>query len=58
VPLLAIVVLLGGGGAVLGRASALIPVAAALACPLGMYFMMRAMSNMGSTSHHDDSAGT
>ena len=57
VPLLAIVVFLGGGGSVLGRGSGLIPLAAALACPLGMYFMMRAMSNMGSTRHGDDGEG-
>jgi hypothetical protein len=54
VPLLAIAVLLGGGGAGLGRASALIPVAAALACPLGMYVMMRAMSTMENSSRRDD----
>jgi rhodanese-related sulfurtransferase len=42
-PFLAIVVLLGGGGAVLGRASALIPVAAALACPLSMYIGPKAL---------------
>ena len=43
-PLLALVVLAGGGGALLGAAGALLPVLALLACPVGMYFMMRGMS--------------
>lgn len=47
VPLLAFVFLLGGGGAVLGAAGALLPILAFLACPLVMYFMMRSMSKMG-----------
>lgn len=42
-PLLALVFLAGGGGAVLGAAGALLPLLALLACPLGMYFMMRGM---------------
>jgi len=46
VPLLALVVLAGGGGALLGAAGALLPFLAVLACPLGMYFMMRGMSKM------------
>lgn len=44
VPLLAVVVLLGGGTTVLGAASGLLPVLAVLACPLGMYLMMRSMA--------------
>jgi hypothetical protein len=43
-PLLALVVLAGGGGALLGAAGSLLPLLAFLACPLGMYFMMRGMS--------------
>lgn len=43
-PLLVLVVLAGGGGAMLGAAGALLPLLAVLACPLGMYFMMRGMS--------------
>ena len=43
-PLLALVVLAGGGGALLGAAGSLLPVLAFLACPIGMYFMMRGMS--------------
>lgn len=42
-PILALVVLAGGGGALLGAAGAALPLLAALACPLGMFFMMRAM---------------
>lgn len=45
-PLLALVFLAGGGGAVLGAAGALLPLLAVLACPLGMYFMMRSMAKM------------
>src|SRR5712691_6291904 len=41
-PMLALVVLAGGGGALLGAAGAVLPLLAALACPLGMFFMMRA----------------
>ena len=44
VPLLALVVLAGGGGALLGAAGSFLPLLAFLACPLGMYFMMRGMS--------------
>ncbi|MBI3105581.1 MAG: DUF2933 domain-containing protein [Candidatus Rokubacteria bacterium] len=43
-PVLALVVLAGGGGALLGAAGSLLPVLAFLACPIGMYFMMRGMS--------------
>ena len=43
-PLLAIVILAGGGGALLGAAGGLLPVLWFLACPLAMFFMMRAMS--------------
>ena len=44
VPMLALAVLAGGGGALLGAAGGLLPLLAVLACPLGMFFMMRAMS--------------
>jgi hypothetical protein len=50
VPLLALGFLLAGAGTVLGAAGGLLPVAVALACPLGMYFMMRAMMKAG----HED----
>lgn len=46
-PMLALVVLAGGGGALLGAAGAVLPLLAALACPLGMFFMMRAMMKGG-----------
>lgn len=42
-PLLALVFLAGGGGALLGGGAAVLPYLALLACPLGMFFMMRAM---------------
>jgi hypothetical protein len=52
-PLLAVAfVLAGGTGALVGWAGAALPFLAALACPLGMYFMMRGMSKMGD---HGDS---
>jgi hypothetical protein len=50
-PLLAIVILAGGGGALLGAAGGLLPLLALLACPLAMFFMMRAMSKM---EHRDN----
>ena len=43
-PMLALVVLAGGGGALLGAAGAALPFLLALACPLGMFFMMWSMS--------------
>ena len=46
-PILALVFLAGGGGALLGAAGAILPFLAFLACPLGMYFMMRSMSKKG-----------
>jgi len=52
--LLALVFLLGGGSAVLGAASGLLPLLALLACPLGMYFMMRSMSKMGNKGNPGD----
>lgn len=42
-PVLALLVLAGGGGALLGAAGAVLPLLAALACPLAMYFMVRGM---------------
>lgn len=44
IPLLALVVLAGGAGTLLGAAGAVLPLLAVLACPLGMFFMMRAMT--------------
>lgn len=46
-PLLALVALAGGGGALLGAAQGLLPLLLLLACPLGMFFMMRGMSKGG-----------
>ena len=56
-PLLVLVVLAGGGGAVLGAAGALLPALAMLACPLGMYFMMRSMSKRGDQENSKDKGG-
>lgn len=46
-PLLALVFLAGGGAALLGAASVILPGLALLACPIGMYFMMRTMQQHG-----------
>lgn len=46
-PLLALVVLAGGGGVLLGAAGAALPLLALLACPLAMFFMMRGMAKTG-----------
>lgn len=46
-PMLALAVLAGGGGALLGAAGAVLPLLAMLACPLGMFFMMRGMMKGG-----------
>jgi hypothetical protein len=51
-PLLALVFLAGGGGALLGAGAAILPTLALLACPLGMFFMMRAMQNHGKSDSH------
>ena len=51
-PMLALVMLAGGGGALLGAAGAVAPVLLALACPLGMIFMMWSMARMG--KHNKD----
>lgn len=56
-PLLALVFLAGGGGAVLGAAGALLPILAFLACPLAMYFMMRSMSKTGQQENPKDKDG-
>ena len=56
-PLLAGAVFAGGGGALLGAAGAVLPFLAALACPLGMYFMMRSMSKMGQENSDDKGKG-
>jgi hypothetical protein len=46
-PLVVIALVLAGGtGALVGWAGAALPFLAALACPLGMYFMMRGMAKM------------
>jgi len=52
-PLLALVFLAGGGGALLGAGAAILPTLALLACPLGMFFMMRAMQGHGKGDNHD-----
>ena len=44
-------ILSGGGGLLLGAARGALPFLAALACPVGMYLMMRSMSKKG---HRDD----
>jgi hypothetical protein len=46
-PILALVILAGGGGALLGAANAVLPLLLFLACPLAMFFMMRGMTRMG-----------
>src|SRR6266545_3809995 len=46
-PLVALVILAGGGGALLGAGAAVLPYLALLACPLAMFFMMRAMQGHG-----------
>jgi hypothetical protein len=51
-PLLALVFLAGGGGALLGAGAAVLPLLAVLACPLGMFFMMRAMQGHGKGDTH------
>ncbi|MBI2544519.1 MAG: DUF2933 domain-containing protein [Candidatus Rokubacteria bacterium] len=53
-PLLALVFLSGGGGALLGAAGALLPLLALLACPLGMYFVMRSMGKMEHKENPED----
>jgi Protein of unknown function (DUF2933) len=54
-PLLVVTfVLAGGTGVVAGAAGAVLPFLAALACPLGMYFMMRGMSKMGDHGNTKD----
>ncbi len=50
-------VVLGGTGAPAGVAGAALPYLAALACPLGMYFMMRSMSKMGHDGKPGDKGG-
>jgi hypothetical protein len=42
-PLIAVAFLVGGGGVLLGAGAAVLPYVALLACPLGMFFMMRGM---------------
>jgi hypothetical protein len=51
-PLLAVVFLAGGGGALIGAGAAVLPLLAVLACPLGMFFMMRAMQGHGKGDNH------
>ncbi len=54
VPVLALVLVGGGGGAVLGWAGAVLPVLAIVACPLVMYFLMRSMTKMGHPGDHQN----
>ncbi len=55
VPLLVVALVLAGGtGALVGWAGAALPFLAVLACPLGMYFMMRGMSKMGDHGNSKD----
>jgi hypothetical protein len=49
-PILALVLLAGGGGALFGAAGAVLPLLLTLACPLGMFLMMRVMKKGG----HED----
>lgn len=56
-PVLAVVLLLGGGSALAGPASGLLPVLALLACPLGMGLMMWAMSKGGQRDDRGDKGG-
>jgi hypothetical protein len=51
-PVLALVFLAGGGGALLGAGAAVLPLLAALACPLAMFFMMRGMRGHGKGDNH------
>jgi len=51
-PLLALIFLAGGGGALLGAGAAVLPLLAVLACPLGMFFMMRVMHGHGKNHGH------
>ena len=51
-PVLALAILAGGGGALLGAGAAVLPLLAVLACPLGMFFMMRAMQSHGKGDSH------
>jgi hypothetical protein len=54
-PLLIVALVLAGGtGTLVGWAGAALPFLAALACPLGMYFMMRGMSKMGDHGNSKD----
>jgi hypothetical protein len=53
-PMLALVVLAGGGGALLGAAGAALPLLLALACPLGMFFMMRGMMKSGQSDKRQE----
>jgi hypothetical protein len=58
VPLLVVALVLAGGtGALAGVAGAALPFLAILACPVGMYFMMRAMSKTGDHERPKDGGG-
>ena|SRR5438128_599402 len=58
--LLLAIPLFWSGGAAAAAGGSILSVLALLACPLGMYFMMRAMGNMSQSgqSHAKDDAGT
>jgi multisubunit Na+/H+ antiporter MnhG subunit len=47
VPLHVLAFLAAGGGVLLGSGAAILSVLVLLACPLGMFFMMRAMRGRG-----------
>lgn len=46
-PLLVGIVLAGGAGALFGAAASVLPLLAGLACPIGMFFLMRGMMKGG-----------
>jgi hypothetical protein len=50
--LLAVVFLAGGVGALIGAGAAVLQLLAVLECPLGMFFMMRAMQGHGKGDKH------
>jgi len=48
------VIAFGGGGLLVSGAAAVLPLLGALACPLGMYLMMRSMSKTGHQNGRED----
>ena len=60
VPLITLAFLVVGGGALLGAGAAVLPYVALLACPAGMFFMMRGMQGHAKgdgESEHSAAAG-